>query len=385
MRLPCHPLAALVALSAALKVVEAGSAVRGLEALFMYTAYRMDVELSSAKAIADGTWDPSDPDAEKPWKLGRDLPDDASHTTATDWDQPRDPNKYGHNFHSFIRQTQSANSRYPESGPEWGAVNKWNPTLESVKNMARWAGPASGSGGSVDPSAKFTYNGFDLHKMLGGCCQDKTATNKDAYFRFDNIYKIVGYRVKELYEQDPAAGRQFHDKMSKCLYNTYIGRSFEAEPFKIDGIRAEFAKIKGASRKWVIVKEKVPVKDHVLGADSPISIWKDKDDLIPEALDTSKTRKEIKGSLKGNEKLAKELVKVMKDAAANWGSTSERDSTKQWGDTQTQLHENVRSQVMTLGEALREQMKSSDGSSQGCGFQAPNPPKTLNPAKRFIS
>ncbi|RGP69671.1 hypothetical protein FSPOR_4483 [Fusarium sporotrichioides] len=380
MRLPCNPLAALVALSATLKVVQAGSAVRGLEALFMYTAYRMDVEISSARAIADGTWDPNDPNAEKPWKLGRDIPDDDAHTTATDWDQPRDPNKYGHNFHSFIRQTQSANSRYPQSGPKWGAVDRWNPTVESVKDMASWEGPTGSGGGSMDPSAKFTYNGFDLHKLLGGCCQNKGATNKDAYFRFDNIYKIVGYRVAELYEKDPAAGKAFHEKMSKCLYNTYIGRTFEAEPFKIDGIRNEFAKIKGASRSWVEVKKDVSVTQHVQGATAASSIWTD-EDKIPQALNTKKTKDTIKQKLEGNSKLRKELVKLMKDAAENWGSTSEHDDEKKWGDTQTQLHENVRAQVMTLGSALGKQMKSTDGSLQGCGFQAPNPPKVINPAK----
>ncbi|KAM0339001.1 hypothetical protein ACHAPU_011102 [Fusarium lateritium] len=373
MRFRFNPLAALTALSVSLKIVEAGSAVRGLEALFFYTAYRMDVDLSSARAIADGSWDPNDPDAEKPWHIARDLPDDAAHTTATDWDHPRDPNKYGHNFHSFIRQTQGSSSRYPTSGPQWGAVDKWNPTLDSVKGMASWEGATGTGGGDMDPSAKFTYNGFDLQKMLGGCCQDKSATNKDAYFRFDNIYKIIGWRVKELYEQNPAAGRAHYEKMARCLYNSYIGRTFEAEPYKITGIRDEFAKIKGASRNWVEVKTNVLVKDHVNGADTPNSVWKGDDDKIPLALDTSKTKKTIKGALKNNKDLAKKVINVMKDVAENWGSMPENSKDTKWGDAQTRMHENVRKQVFVLGQALGKQMKQGGDSSQ-CGFTAPQSP-----------
>ncbi|KAH6680105.1 hypothetical protein F5X68DRAFT_234622 [Plectosphaerella plurivora] len=135
MRFRFKPLA-MLAMSMALDVVHAGWEVRGVEALFMYTAYRMDVDLSSAAAIAAGTWDPTDPDAEKPWKLGRNLPDRTG--TALDRPVPAPAGKYGLNFHEFARLAGRSAFTYPRDGPERNAINSWAPTLLSVKNMARW-------------------------------------------------------------------------------------------------------------------------------------------------------------------------------------------------------------------------------------------------------
>jgi hypothetical protein len=374
MRLPFHPLAILAGLSATVKVVEAGHYARGVEALFMYTAYRMDVELSSAKAIADGTWDPNDPDAEKPWKLARDVPDDDAHTTESDWDQPRDRSKYGHNFHSFIRQTQGKSSRYPQSGAGFDDVaDRWNPDMESVKRMAEWGAPSSG-GGNMDPSQKYPYNGFDLRKLLGGCCDGNAGSNRDDYFRFHNILSIVGYRVKELYEQNPTAGKPYYEKMRKCLLNAHIARTFESEEFKIKGIRKVFSKINNVSMKWVISDPDKLVKEHVNGADTDDSIWRGEKDTIKEALNTDATKDMIKDSLKGNKPLAKSTIATLKDVSKNWGSAKASDSSQVWGDEQTVLHEKVRQQTYVLRKAMKNQLKNTDGSSEGCGFTAPSLP-----------
>ncbi|RGP77359.1 hypothetical protein FLONG3_4497 [Fusarium longipes] len=379
MRLPFNPLTFLAGLSATVKLVEAGHYSRGVEALFMYTAYRMDVELSAAKAIAEGTWDPNDPDAEKPWKLARDIPDDDAHTTESDWDQPRDRSKYGHNFHSFIRQTQGKSSRYPQSGtPGFDDLkDRWNPSLEDVKMMAKWGAPKdTNTGGTLDPSQKYPYNGFELRKLLGGCCDGNAgADNRDSYFRWHNILSIVGYRVKELYEQDPTAGKPFYDKMRACLVNAHIARTLESEHYKIQGVRKLFSQIKNVSQNWVKVDNKVLMKDHINGADREESIWRGNDDTM-DALNTDETKKNIKAKLTGgNKPIAKSTIEALKDISKNWGSTKASDSSSVWGDDQTVLHEKVREQTYVLRRAMQRQMKSTDGSSEGCGFIAPSPPK----------
>jgi hypothetical protein len=377
MRLPFHPLTFLAGLTATVKVVEAGHYARGVEALFMYTAYRMDVELSAAKAIADGTWDPNDPDAEKPWKLARDIPDDDAHTTESDWDQPRDRSKYGHNFHSFIRQTQGKSSNYPRSGtPGFDDVSdRWNPSPESVKMMAKWGAPAN-TGGHMDPSQKYPYNGFELRKLLGSCCDENAGSNRDSYFRFHNVLSIVGYRVKELYEQNPTAGRPYYEKMRICLVNAHIARTFESEEYKIKGVRKLFSTLPNASQSWVEVEKNKLVREKVNGADVDESIWRGDGDTMKESLNTDVTIHTIKQKLTGgNKALAKSTKAALLDISKNWGTAKKSDPSQIWGDEQTVLHEEVRSQTSVLRRAMGRQMRNTDGSSEGCGFTSPTPAK----------
>ncbi|KAH7363517.1 hypothetical protein B0T11DRAFT_353800 [Plectosphaerella cucumerina] len=380
MRFRFKPLA-MLAMSMALDVVHAGWEVRGVEALFMYTAYRMDVDLSSAAAIAAGTWDPTDPDAEKPWKLGRNLPDRTG--TALDRPVPAPAGKYGLNFHEFARLAGRSAFTYPRDGPERNAINSWAPTLLSVKNMARWqhrAGQAMPDiDSNVDMADKFSFGGFDLDKLLGDCCKATTHQGNSNYFQWDNILKVVGYRIHELYQLNPGGAAIYLRDLRAAAKEAVIGRGMDAEKFKskaiYDSVRRDVeAKLpgKGSSigRAWVITSPTVKVSVQVPNSENSIFA----DNEIKNAVDVKATVKKFKQSLKSNPALRDVAIDSMKHMARKWGSAA-GGSYAQAGDAGALEHERVRAEFITLRSSILKMQGSNVGTGAGeCGFSAPITP-----------
>ncbi|KAF9881458.1 hypothetical protein CkaCkLH20_00604 [Colletotrichum karsti] len=364
------------------RLVEAGWQVRGVEARYLYAVYRMDVEISAAKAIADGTWDPKDPDSEKPWKLGRDLKD-----TSVDTDYPDGrEGKYGLNWHSFIRATQNGNSNYPMKDLASRIGDSWMPSLKDVEKLAvfepddgRKLKPAD------DPKAlstdKFTFAGFNLDKILGGLNKGKGRPANDDYFMFDNLLKIVGQRGYELHKQDSTRAKPFFEIMDESLREASMGRALEAEKFKLEGARDDLLKFDKEknktpilSKKWFIsVTTTVGDKENGIKGGDKSELFKDKE---VTKLDVKATVKELKNKVGKNANFPtyKERLKALAKQWGQKGTFGDKDVT--WGGNEAKTHEDVRKQQTVLRKAMAKQTGGSvDFGEGGCGYDVPADPK----------
>ncbi|EGY15835.1 hypothetical protein VD0002_g7857 [Verticillium dahliae] len=387
-------------LGATVRMVHAGMSVRGAEALYIYNVYRMDVEISAARALADGSWSGPGDTREVPWKIGRYLGDS---TVPEDYPNGRG-NHYGLNFHAFIRLTQGSGSNYPRNNHQSRIADDWMPTLLEVKNLPRFP-PDSGELMPIDSNTptpqRYTFSSFDLHKMLGATSKGAGLNAKNPYFWFDNVLKILGKRAAQLYELDPARGAGYFNNMKPCLRESHVGRTIEIEPFKQEGIGKDLvalAKQQGMgssfSRNWIKTKEVTPAENIRKGGDETVYFSqmpdpKNANQMVPykyTAFDSAATSDAIK---KNTKKQFREALQArMKVMAKEFGTKGPDDENgkPEWilGDEQNVKHENVRKQVWVLKINHERQQDSATGSASGCGYKKPADPKP-NQSRREAS
>ena len=222
-------LALLLSLSLWQKLVSAGAEVRGIEILLYYTAYRLDVEVSSALAEDEG----KDPD--KSWKMAN-----KAFNTASDFPGGViDESKHGANFHAFVSQT--AKDGYAKQAGLTKIADPWNPTWQEVRDIVKWEPIPKGS--------EYSYGGFIEREILGALAEGvpRSVTGpggkstKNKWFDFDNLLAVVGKHAADLYDKKPELSRPYMEQISTLAKLSAEGRKKESAEFKITAYKKALA------------------------------------------------------------------------------------------------------------------------------------------------
>ncbi len=213
-------------------VVRAGAESRGIEILLFYTAYRLDVEVSSAVARDEG----KDPEKEKPWSMAKDARNQPS-----DFPGGQVPNdgRLGANFHAFTDST--ASTGYSKAHGLTRIADPWNPTWQEVRDLVTWP-PIP------DPKkSPYSYSGFKPEKMLGDLAtgQDlripndpgKKGTKKNFFFDFDNMLAVIGKHCADLHDKKPQIAGPYMTQIRDLSVLAADARWKDAQSFKIDDVK----------------------------------------------------------------------------------------------------------------------------------------------------
>ncbi|KAM7192237.1 hypothetical protein V8F20_008939 [Naviculisporaceae sp. PSN 640] len=216
--------------------VSANIDTRALEIAFAYEAYRLDVEVSVAEFLADPKNEGKDPDVEKPWKLGRDIP--AKNEAA---DGPNgmgtSPRRYGLNVHAFCAGVSKKEFEYGRIAARARIADPWAPDfraayMETKDANGRYVGEPrtiarlprdngvpldpikpDGSFADEDSKNKYTWGGYNPTTVLGDLNAAKGKTQGN-YFQVDNVLGILAKRASELYQKNPTVARPYYERMA---------------------------------------------------------------------------------------------------------------------------------------------------------------------------
>lgn len=342
-------------------LAEAGRHARGLELLFFYNCYRLDVEVSVAQWLADNPGKtPAEANAARPWSMAKNaeipnFPEDA--------DPPGGPQRYGMNFHTFAVATESNESRYARLEGRAQIADRWMPKPQEVVGIARWPFDNKSIKMGPDPDNKkdpnrYSYRGFDTIKMLGTLNAKPGALKNDDYFNFDNMLKIVSQRAKDLYERNPEIGRPYFENMVKCLKEAQVARRMEAAAFRKKGVwyhlqkldAEENKKTRQLSASWM-ESSKIKIK----GSESTVfKNWEYED------LDVRKTAERMEKRISPG--FYVKVLQRMNHVADNWQSANPEN----W-DPEARGHAVVATQEKVLVKKMRQQI-ADGGNPAGCGW-----------------
>lgn len=343
-------LALLLSLSLWQKLVSAGSEVRGIEILLYYTAYRLDVEVSSAVAEDEGK------DPERSWKMAKNafnLPSDFPGGVV-------DESRRGANFHAFVSST--AKEGYAKATGLTKIADPWNPTWQEVRDIVKWEPIPKGS--------QYSYGGFVERSILGDLAGGVPSSvpgpdgknTKNKWFDFDNLLAVVGKHAADLYDKKPELARPYMQQISELSKLSAEGRRKESAGFKIEAYKKALAKRnekinpKNPNSITGAVKTK-PARSNNFGQYEEISLSQTNDKLKEQG---GKNYKEFKA-------VAVELAKSYKAAEA--ANDMETIKAVEGLDSSTKDHIRVVRQEIKLGEAIDLHLNGE--ASGACNYPQP--------------
>lgn len=345
------PSAVLLCAGLLLPLVRAGSEVRGIEILFFYNAYRLDVEVSAALEN-----DKEDGNPDRSWKM-------AKQAYNLDSDFPGgnvDTSRLGANFHAFTGSTASMG--YAKATGLGKIADPWNPTWQEVRDIVKWAPIPKGS--------QYSYGGFDVQAMLGDLAggqpnsvptPDGKRTTKNSFFDFDNMLAIIGKHCSDLAAEKPDIARPYMQQMADLADLAYEGRAKESAQFKIEDIK------KALIAKYKQFEKKNPgtISGAVKTKTATSTNFGQYKDLDVEA--TLKAIDKIAGKNAGEiKKEFNRLSKAFTKAAT--AKTIAKVKEVEGLDAQTKDHIRVRVQEKALSKAINKQIGGTPASE--CKFPA---------------